>query len=79
MRSVATITSWPRPAPVRGMLKSHLPHLFDDDPNLRAKADALAERIYELISFLVDVRGFVLRTPIRGRLPTTTDARGCGS
>ena len=25
-----------------GMLKHHLPHLFDDDPNLRARADALA-------------------------------------
>ena len=29
-----------------GMLKHHLPHLFDDDPNLRARADALAERTY---------------------------------
>jgi L-lactate dehydrogenase complex protein LldE len=42
-----------------GMLKSHLPHLFDDDPNLRTRADRLAERTFELISFLVDVRGFV--------------------
>jgi len=42
-----------------GMLKSHLPHLFDDDPNLRARADQMAERTFELISFLVDVRGFV--------------------
>ncbi len=40
-----------------GMLKSHMPHLFDDDPNLRARADALAAKTYELISFLVDVRG----------------------
>jgi L-lactate dehydrogenase complex protein LldE len=44
-----------------GMLKSHLPHLFDDDPNLRARADRLAERTFELVSFLVDVRGFVPR------------------
>ena len=29
----------------------HLPHLFDDDPNLRARADALAARTYELVSF----------------------------
>ncbi len=40
-----------------GMLRHHLPHLLDDDPNLRAKAEALAERTYELVSFLTDVRG----------------------
>jgi L-lactate dehydrogenase complex protein LldE len=40
-----------------GMLKKHLPHLFDDDPNLRAAADAMAERVYELVSFLTDVMG----------------------
>lgn len=38
-----------------GMLKHHLPHLFDDDPNLRARADAMAEKTFELISFLTDV------------------------
>jgi len=38
-----------------GMLKHHLPHLFDDDPNLRARAAALADRTYELVSFLTDV------------------------
>src|SRR5436309_2199970 len=31
-----------------GQIKHHIPHLFDDDPNLRARADALAERTYEL-------------------------------
>jgi L-lactate dehydrogenase complex protein LldE len=40
-----------------GMLKHHLPHLFDDDPNLRGRADALAERTFELVSFLTDVLG----------------------
>jgi L-lactate dehydrogenase complex protein LldE len=40
-----------------GMLKHHLPHLFDDDPNLRARADALAARTFELVSFLTDVLG----------------------
>jgi L-lactate dehydrogenase complex protein LldE len=40
-----------------GMLRHHLPHLFDDDPNLRAKADAFAARVHELVSFLVDIRG----------------------
>jgi L-lactate dehydrogenase complex protein LldE len=38
-----------------GMLKHHLPHLFDDDPNRRTRADALAARTFELISFLTDV------------------------
>ncbi|MSO90797.1 MAG: (Fe-S)-binding protein [Acetobacteraceae bacterium] len=38
-----------------GMLKHHMPHLFDDDPNLRARADALAEKTFELVSFLTDV------------------------
>jgi L-lactate dehydrogenase complex protein LldE len=40
-----------------GMIRHHLPHLFDDDPNLRAQADALGARTYELISFLTDVMG----------------------
>ncbi|MGH7056498.1 MAG: (Fe-S)-binding protein [Acetobacteraceae bacterium] len=40
-----------------GMLKRHLPTLFEDDPNLRGKATALAERTYELVSFLTDVLG----------------------
>jgi L-lactate dehydrogenase complex protein LldE len=41
-----------------GMLSKHLPHLFDDDPNLRAKADALAAKTYELTVFLNDVMKF---------------------
>ena len=41
-----------------GMLKHHLPLLFDDDPNLRARADALAAKTFELIGFLTDVMGF---------------------
>ncbi len=40
-----------------GMLKHHLPHLFDDDPNLRAQANAVASRVFELVSFLTDVLG----------------------
>ena len=47
-----------------GMLKHHLPHLFDDDPNLRSRADALAARTFELVSFLADVIG-VDRLPVR--------------
>jgi L-lactate dehydrogenase complex protein LldE len=40
-----------------GMIKSHFPELFEDDPNLRGKAEALAARTFELTSFLVDVMG----------------------
>ncbi len=40
-----------------GMIAHHYPSLFDDDPEYRAKAEALAERTHELVSFLRDVRG----------------------
>jgi L-lactate dehydrogenase complex protein LldE len=46
-----------------GMLSRHLPHLFDDDPNLRAKADALAAKTFELTAFLVDVMRFTPTPP----------------
>ncbi len=49
-----------------GMLRRHLPHLFEDDPNLRARADALAARTHELVSFLTDIRGMA-------RVPATWD------
>ena len=38
-----------------GMIAHHYPSLFEDDPQYRAKAEALAERTYELVSFLRDV------------------------
>jgi len=40
-----------------GMLRHHLPGLFDDDPNLRNRAQALADKTYELVQFLTDVMG----------------------
>jgi L-lactate dehydrogenase complex protein LldE len=40
-----------------GMLAHHYPSLFDDDPALKARAENLANRSYELVSFLVDVLG----------------------
>ena len=40
-----------------GMLSHHYPALFDDDPALKARAEDLAARSHELISFLVDVLG----------------------
>lgn len=38
-----------------GMLKHQLPRLFDDDPNLRSRANTLAARTFELLSFLTDI------------------------
>lgn len=40
-----------------GMLRSHLPELFDHDPAMRERAAELASRCHELVSFLVDVMG----------------------
>ena len=40
-----------------GMIRSHIPHLFDSDPLLGARARALGEKTYELVSFLTDVLG----------------------
>ena len=40
-----------------GMIRTHYPELFADDPNWLPKADALGARSYELTSFLVDVLG----------------------
>jgi L-lactate dehydrogenase complex protein LldE len=42
-----------------GMLKLHYPQLFKDDPEWQAKAEAFAERCYELVSFLTEVCGKV--------------------
>jgi L-lactate dehydrogenase complex protein LldE len=40
-----------------GMVKLHYPRLFDDEPETRAKAEELASRTWELVSFLHDCRG----------------------
>lgn len=40
-----------------GMIRVHYPELFADEPALLPRARALAERTFELVSFLVDVRG----------------------
>ncbi len=40
-----------------GMIKRHYPELFDNDPNLVQEARALADKTYELVSFLTDVMG----------------------
>ena len=46
-----------------GMLSKHLPHLFDDDPNLKGKADALAAKTFELTDFLVNIMHFTPAPP----------------
>jgi L-lactate dehydrogenase complex protein LldE len=40
-----------------GMLRKHLPELFEHDPAWRERATELAGRCHELVSFLVDVMG----------------------
>jgi len=40
-----------------GMIAHHYPALFSDDPDVVPRAQALAERTHELVSFLVDVMG----------------------
>jgi len=40
-----------------GMLKSHFPELLAEDEAWAFRAKAFAERVHELVSFLVDVRG----------------------
>lgn len=51
-----------------GMLRQHYPDLFADDPTLLPQARQLAERSWELVSFLVEVchmRGVAARWPRR--------------
>ena len=40
-----------------GMISKHYPELFADDPEWSARADELAGRTHELVSFLTDVLG----------------------
>ena len=40
-----------------GMVKVHYPEMFADEPATLAQAQELASRTYELVAFLVDVRG----------------------
>jgi L-lactate dehydrogenase complex protein LldE len=40
-----------------GMIRVHYPQLFADDPGVLPRAQRLAERSWELVSFLVDICG----------------------
>ena len=51
-----------------GMVKIHYPEMFADEPETLAKAQELARRTYELVSFLVDVRGM---TTVASHWPCT--------
>jgi L-lactate dehydrogenase complex protein LldE len=51
-----------------GTLKHHYPTLFADDSEWRPRAGSLADKVYELISFLVDVRGM---TSVSAAFPGT--------
>jgi L-lactate dehydrogenase complex protein LldE len=51
-----------------GMIKLHYPELFRGDPNWSPRAEALAGKTFELVSFLVDVLGV-----------TAVDSRFAGS
>lgn len=49
---------WPIVVPsgsCAGMMRHHYPRLFADDPQLQAEAEALAERVFELSEFLIEV------------------------
>jgi L-lactate dehydrogenase complex protein LldE len=51
-----------------GMLRVHLPELFDEDAAMKARAQALSSRCHELVSFLVDVMGV---REVAARFPTS--------
>jgi L-lactate dehydrogenase complex protein LldE len=40
-----------------GTIRKHYPHLFEREPEWRARAVALSAKTWELVSFLTDVRG----------------------
>jgi L-lactate dehydrogenase complex protein LldE len=47
-----------------GMIAHHYPALFADDPGMAIRAERLAKRTYELISFLTDVCGVLAPEPV---------------
>lgn len=52
-----------------GMLKLHYPNLLADDPEWSGRAKEFAERVHELTSFLVDVRGMkTVQSEFQGRV-----------
>lgn len=58
-----------------GMMRTHYPHLFAHDPVLHAKAQELADRVFELSEFLVHVVGF--KRPDQGAACTVALHTSC--
>ena len=58
-----------------GMIRKHYPGLFADDPEWRARAEALAAKSHELVSFLTDVLG--VRTVTASHAGTVTYHDSC--
>ena len=57
-----------------GMVKVHYPEMFADEPEMLVKAQELASRTHELVSFLVDVRGVSSAAAVWPRQVTYHDA-----
>ncbi len=57
-----------------GMISRHLPQLFEDDPDLRIAADALAAKTFELTTFLADVMNYLPEPPACAASATYHDA-----
>jgi L-lactate dehydrogenase complex protein LldE len=57
-----------------GMIRVHYPELFADDPAVLPRAQHLAARTWELVSFLVDIRGMQAVTARWDRRVTYHDA-----
>ncbi|MGH7095193.1 MAG: heterodisulfide reductase-related iron-sulfur binding cluster, partial [Stellaceae bacterium] len=57
-----------------GMIRMHYPQLFADEPALLPRVQDLAERAWELVSFLVDVRGMTAVAARWDRRATYHDA-----
>lgn len=75
---------FPEPWPVvlpsgscAGMMRHHYPRLFADDPILKAQAEALAERVFELSEFLVHVARVTLQD--RGAQETVALHTSCSA
>jgi L-lactate dehydrogenase complex protein LldE len=57
-----------------GMIRRHYPLLFADDAQMRPRAEALAARTWELVSFLTDVCGMARAAARYARRVTYHDA-----
>lgn len=57
-----------------GMISKHYSDLFSEDPNLSARIAALSARTFELMAFLVDIRGFKPSPPSLPEIVTIHDS-----